>query len=74
MSQGCNWHSFESDGTTRQAKWDHTTFKRLAEVAEKHPDLCKRIPFYNVWSDPSRATKISFKELVGDVNLQLTAL
>jgi hypothetical protein len=67
--QGCNWHSFESDPSTRQAGWDRVTFKRLADLASQQPDLCKRIPFMNVWTDQARATQIWFQELVGDVSV-----
>jgi D-amino-acid oxidase len=66
-NEGCNWHSFESDSNTRQAQWDRTTFNRLADLSKRQPELCKRIPFFTVWSDPERASKIWFQELVGDV-------
>ena len=49
--QGCNWCSFEVDGNTPAAEWDAITFKALGRLAETHPNLCKRIPFYDLWND-----------------------
>ena len=68
-TQGCNWHSFETDSSTRQAGWDRVTYNRLADLASQQPNLCKRIPFLNVWTDQARATQIWFQDLVGDVSV-----
>jgi D-amino-acid oxidase len=70
--QGCNWHSFESDSSTRQAVWDRVTFNRLADLASQQSNLCKRIPFMNVWTDQARATQIWFQDLVGDVSVYVS--
>jgi len=69
ICKGCNWHSFETESSTRQAGWDRVTYNRLADLASQQPDLCKRIPFLNVWTDEARATQIWFQDLVGDVSV-----
>lgn len=49
--QGCNWCTFEDRGDTPAAEWDAITFKALSRLAEEHPNLCKRIPFIDLWSE-----------------------
>ncbi|WWD19394.1 hypothetical protein CI109_103854 [Kwoniella shandongensis] len=64
---GCNWHSFETDGNAPAAQWDAITFRRLAELAKEHPELCERIPFYTVWQNEKKGdNELWFKDLVGD--------
>ncbi|BEJ15340.1 hypothetical protein CspHIS471_0411070 [Cutaneotrichosporon sp. HIS471] len=48
---GCNWCSFEESGDTPAAEWDAITFKHFGRLAEEHPNLCKRIPFVDLWPE-----------------------
>ena len=67
--QGCNWHTFEDDGDSPAAKRDAVTYRRLAKLAKEQPDLCEKIPFFDLWSKRvPKETKWSEK-LVGGVSL-----
>ena len=65
--KGCNWCSFETDGTTPAAEWDAITYKYLGKLSKEHPDLCKRITFYDVW-DENRG-KPWYSDLVFNVSV-----
>ncbi|TXT07599.1 uncharacterized protein COLE_04523 [Cutaneotrichosporon oleaginosum] len=47
---GCNWCTFEERGDTPAAEWDAITFKFLGRLAQEHPNLCRRIPFWDLWN------------------------
>ena len=66
--QGCNWHTFENDGDSLAAKRDKVTYIRLAKLAKENPDLCERIPFYDVYSKKVSKDGKWHDELVGGVS------
>ncbi|KAK1921030.1 hypothetical protein DB88DRAFT_501974 [Papiliotrema laurentii] len=64
---GCNWHTFEDDGSSPAAKRDARTYARLAKVAATHPHLCKRIEFVDVFSTRVPAESRWNNDLVGGI-------
>lgn len=48
--KGCNWHSSAANDDAEKQEWDRVTFQKLGEIADKYPELCQRIPFYEYWT------------------------
>jgi hypothetical protein len=65
---GCNWCTFEERGDTPAAEWDAITFKYLGRLAQERPDLCRRIPFWDLWNE-KKATPW-YKGLVFNVSVR----
>ena len=55
------------DANSPALKWDMTTFKRLAQVAKEHPDLCERIDFVDVYEKRVPKETIPWHHITGDV-------
>lgn len=70
-TQGCNWATFEERGDTPAAEWDAITFKHLGRLAEEHPNLCRRIPFYDLWTEKKPTPW--YKGLVFNVSVSVAA-
>ncbi|GFZ43011.1 hypothetical protein JCM24511_00729 [Saitozyma sp. JCM 24511] len=63
---GCNWQSFEPDGTSRQARWDTITYQRLGELSRTYPDIVKAMPFYVVWDRRVSKEEVWWSKLMPD--------
>ncbi|WWC63715.1 uncharacterized protein I303_106320 [Kwoniella dejecticola CBS 10117] len=46
---GCNWFSFANGSSDPAAEWDRITYHGLGKVAAERPDLCKKVPVWNVY-------------------------
>ncbi|OCF57834.1 D-amino-acid oxidase [Kwoniella mangroviensis CBS 10435] len=64
---GCNWYSFANGRSDPASEWDEITYKGLEKVAKERPDLCEKIPVWDVYSGKKKEEeKPWYKDLVTD--------
>ncbi|WWD08233.1 hypothetical protein V865_006344 [Kwoniella europaea PYCC6329] len=52
---GCNWFSFANGLSDPAAKWDRITYMGLEKLAKERPDLCEKVPIWDVFERPKKA-------------------
>ncbi|RSH85735.1 hypothetical protein EHS25_003876 [Saitozyma podzolica] len=66
---GCNWFPFDESPTSPASIREKRTFSRLAALSKAHPELCERIPFFQVWDGERGDLEAWYKDTVGEYRL-----
>ncbi|WWC90317.1 uncharacterized protein L201_005250 [Kwoniella dendrophila CBS 6074] len=64
---GCNWFSFANGLSDPASDWDRITYKKLEKIAKERPDLCLKVPCWNVYDRPKGLDEeLWYKDIVTD--------
>nr|XP_019045105.1 D-amino-acid oxidase [Kwoniella bestiolae CBS 10118]OCF24035.1 D-amino-acid oxidase [Kwoniella bestiolae CBS 10118] len=70
---GCNWFSFANGLSDPASEWDTITYKKLDKVARERPDLCEKVPVWDVFERKKRKEEEPWYTDVVDDYKDLTA-